>query len=96
MSKLLTGALLGVAIGLLVAPEKGEDMREDLADTAENWKKKFNKLIGKAGMEMEDLRKVIEGEIGGLSDDVRSRLLTIMDEGKSKAQNMKSQAANAN
>lgn len=89
MNKLLTGALIGLAVGLLVAPKTGEDTREELADTAEKWKRKWDKMVGNAGMELDDLKKLLQSEIGGLKDDVRSRLLTILEEGKSTANNLK-------
>jgi gas vesicle protein len=89
MNKLITGALIGLAIGLLVAPEKGEDMRDDLADKADQWRKKLNKMMGRTGMELNDLKKVLENEIVGLKDDVRQRILTILDEGKASANYIK-------
>ncbi|KYP15239.1 YtxH domain-containing protein [Flavihumibacter sp. CACIAM 22H1] len=40
-SKIVLGVLgaaaAGVAIGLLVAPEKGKDLRNKIADNAKNW-----------------------------------------------------------
>lgn len=80
MSRFLTGLLMGVGIGLLVAPEKGEDTRESIAETAGNLKDKFNKLVGRAGAKLDDLKGLLENEIDGLSDDVRSRIRTILDE----------------
>lgn len=80
MSKFMTGLLLGVGIGLLLAPEKGEDTREAIADTAENWKKKWDKLLGKAATKLDDVKALLEKEVAGLNDDVRSRILTILDE----------------
>ena len=81
MTKFMTGLLLGVGIGLLMAPEKGEDTRESIAETAETWKNKFNKLMGRTGAQIEDLKALLEKEVDGLSDDVRSRIRTILDEG---------------
>ncbi|XZF14309.1 YtxH domain-containing protein [Chitinophagaceae bacterium MMS25-I14] len=85
MNKLLTGALLGLAIGLLIAPEKGEDMRDDIAETADKWKKRLNKMMGRTGMELSDLKKLLQSEVSGLKDDVRKRILTILEEGKTTA-----------
>jgi len=76
----MTGLLLGVGIGLLLAPEKGEDTREAIADTAENWKNKWEKLLGKAATKVDDLKLLLAKEVSGLSDDVRNRILTILDE----------------
>ena len=88
-SKFFAGALVGVVAGLLLAPEKGEDLRSDIADSAEKWKRKFYRLTGKTGAELEDLRDMLEDEIEGLSDDVRSRIITILDEASDKAMKAK-------
>ena len=79
-SKFFAGALVGVVAGLLLAPERGEDLRNDLAESAENWKRKFYRLSGKTGAELSDLKEILEDEVNGLSDDVRHRLLTILNE----------------
>lgn len=91
-SKFLTGALVGLAVGLLIAPEKGEDMRNDIADTATNWKKKLNRMMGKAGKELDDLKTLLNDEIEGLTDDVRHRILTILDESAQTGRNIKRKA----
>lgn len=84
MSRFLTGVLMGVGIGLLIAPEKGEDTRESIAETAGNIKDKFNRLVGKAGAQLDDLKGFLDQEIDGLTDDVRSRIRTILDEENGK------------
>ena len=76
----ITGAFLGLAAGLLLAPQKGEDLREDLTDKAKKMKKKLDRITGKAATEINDLRDLLEDEIDGLSNDMRYRLLTILDE----------------
>jgi|SRR6185312_853049 len=93
-SRFLAGAIIGVAVGLLIAPEKGEDMREDIADTATKWKRKLNKMVGKTGAELDDLKNMLGEEIQGLGDDVRHRLLTIIDESSQSAKNIKSTISN--
>ena len=43
-------------------------------------KKKLDRLTGKAATEIDALRDLLEDEIDGLSNDMRYRLLTILDE----------------
>ena len=88
-SRFFAGALIGLVAGLLIAPEKGEDMRDEIVDTAEKWKKKLNRMVGKTGAELSDLRNMLGEEIEGLNEDVRSRILTILDESTQSAKKMK-------
>ena len=87
MSRFMTGLLLGIGIGMLLAPEKGEDTRDSIAETAGNLKDKFNRLLGRAGARLDDLKGLLENEVEGLSDDVRSRIRTILDEESAAAGN---------
>lgn len=80
----MTGLLMGIGVGLLIAPEKGEDTRESIAETATNLRDKFNNLVGRAGAKIEDLTHLLDSEIDGLSDDVRSRIRSIIDEESAK------------
>ncbi len=89
-SKFFAGALIGLVAGLLIAPEKGEEMREDIAVNAEKWRKKLNRMLGKTGAELDDLKRLLGEEVEGLSDDVRHRILNILDESRSTASNIKS------
>ncbi len=76
----MTGLLMGIGLGVLLAPEKGADTRDSLAETAGELKDKFNRVIGRAGARMDDLKTMLEDGVEGLSDDVRSRIRTILDE----------------
>jgi gas vesicle protein len=80
MSRFMTGLLMGVGLGVLLAPEKGVETRESLAETAGELKDKFNRLVGRAGARMDDLKSMLDNGVEGLSDDVRSRIRTILDE----------------
>ncbi len=93
-SKFFAGALVGLVAGLLIAPEKGEEMREDIAVNAEKWKKKLDKMLGKTGAELQDLKSLLGDEIDGLSDDVRHRILNILDETNNTASSIKKTVSN--
>ncbi|HTJ50936.1 MAG TPA: YtxH domain-containing protein [Cyclobacteriaceae bacterium] len=42
---IIAAATAGVIIGMLIAPEKGEDLRKNVKDTAGDWAKKLGNLI---------------------------------------------------
>ena len=54
----LGGAIAGAVIGLLLAPEKGEDTRTKISDTVEDFMKKHN-------------IKLSRKEVGDLVDDIQ-------------------------
>ncbi|MGE5521023.1 MAG: YtxH domain-containing protein [Candidatus Dadabacteria bacterium] len=57
----LVGATaVGVAIGLLLAPEKGTETRKKIADTAGEWADQLTDLFANAKGELENLRKKSE------------------------------------
>ncbi len=91
MNKFLTGALLGVVAGLLLAPQKGEDLREEIAESADRIKNKLNRLVGKADANLDDLKGLLDKNIDGLNDDIKHRILTILDEAEEMAYNAKTQ-----
>lgn len=93
-SNFVAGALVGLLVGLLVAPEKGEDLRDDIMDGAVKWKKKLYKIAGKTNKELDDLRKSLETEIDGLGEDVRRRILGILDESVDAARSIKGHVSN--
>ena len=88
----LSGVVAGVAIGLLVAPEKGSDTRQKIADTAESLKKRFRRLRGQANSELDELRDIFEHEVDGLKDDVRERVLKLIEASKKSYNHVKDEA----
>mgnify|MGYP003524670408 CR=1 FL=1 len=80
----LSGMVAGVAIGLLTAPASGKETRENLAKQADKLKRKMNKLRGRAEDEMEELEEVFAHEIAGLKDDVRQRVLNLIETRRNK------------
>jgi len=88
-SRFIAGALVGVAVALLLAPETREDLKSGLSDTAGKWKRKLNRLAGKTGVELQDLRDILEDNITGMSDELRKRLRAILEESASSAKNIK-------
>ncbi len=91
----LAGLTAGVAIGVLTAPDKGSETRRKIADTAEDWRRRAMKLFGKGEYQMEELHKIFENEISGLKDDVRQRVLKLIEESKNTYDSLKQEALNS-
>jgi gas vesicle protein len=87
----LSGIAAGIAIGLLVAPDKGSETRAKIADTANSLKKKLQKLRGTTTDELDELKEVFEHEVSGLKDDVRERVLNLINSSKIAGNNIKNQ-----
>jgi gas vesicle protein len=93
-SRFLAGALAGLVVGLLIAPEKGSELRSDIADTAGRVRNRLNSLMGTSGLDLDDLRAMLDKNIDGLSEDVKHRILTIIDEATDMAYNPKPHLSN--
>src|SRR4051812_37797626 len=93
--KLLTGTLsglvAGIAIGMLIAPDKGSETRAKISDTAQSFRKKLRNLRGVAVDELDELRDVFEHEVSGLQDDVRERVLQLIKTAKAGKNHLKDQ-----
>ena len=53
---LVGAAAAGVIVGLLVAPEKGSDMRKKVGDTATDWAGRVSDLFTSAKGEVDNLK----------------------------------------
>lgn len=80
MGRFINGLLLGVGVGLLVAPEKGEDIRQNLTDATKGWRDQLNRLLGRGGARLDDLRTFLEAEVEGMTDDAKGKISKILDE----------------
>ncbi|MGI8950000.1 MAG: YtxH domain-containing protein [Chitinophagaceae bacterium] len=82
LKKILAGMIIGVAVGVLIAPASGSETRQKIADTTDNLKRKWRRLRRKASTELDTLKGILENEVEGLKDDVRQKVLLLIDESK--------------
>jgi gas vesicle protein len=87
----LSGLVAGVALGMLIAPDKGSETRAKISDTALSLKKRLQRLRGTAADELDELKEVFEHEVSGLQDDVRERVLNLINTAKAGNNHLKKQ-----
>lgn len=93
-AKLLLGAAAGIAVGLLLAPQKGKELRDDITDTADKFKNRFGKMFGRANGSLEDLKMYLNKNIDGLTDDMKHKLIDLLDEAEDIAHTAKRHVKN--
>jgi gas vesicle protein len=76
-SKIILGvvgaAAVGVAIGMLLAPEKGADIRKKISDTASDLACKVGDLITTGKEKLTDVANTVTKQTEGFVNDVTKR-----------------------
>ncbi|QJB32814.1 YtxH domain-containing protein [Chitinophaga oryzae] len=95
-TKFLAGAIAGlttgIIIGMLTAPESGDNTRRKIRHTADDWRNKINGMVNRGGEDLSDLKEVFEKEIEGLQDDTRERVLRLINKAQGKYNRFKKEA----
>lgn len=84
----LAGLTAGIALGVLLAPDKGSETRRKIKDTAEDVKHKVQHLIGKEASDLDELERIFQDEVDGLQEDIRKRVLRLIEASKSLVQDL--------
>ena len=94
VKSLLAATAAGVALGMLMAPEKGTDTQKKIGDSLDKLKHKWNDIKSLKNVSAEDLRELratFRQHIEGLSEDVRNKVLQIIDSVRPEKEEMKEQ-----
>jgi gas vesicle protein len=66
---ILAAATAGVVIGMLIAPEKGEDLRRNIKDSAGDLTKKLGDLIAEGKEQLQGLKSMFADGTAELQND---------------------------
>lgn len=91
---LLAATAAGIALGMLIAPEKGKDTQKKITDSLGKLKDKWNdirKLKNISAEDLKELKEIFKQNITGLTDDVRKKVLQIIESAKTEKEEMKTE-----
>jgi gas vesicle protein len=66
---IIAAATAGVIIGMLIAPEKGEDLRQNIKDTVGDWAKKLNNLASEGKDQLRNLKSTLSESVNEIKSD---------------------------
>lgn len=82
---IIAAATAGVVIGMLIAPEKGEDLRKNIRNSAGDWSKKLSNLMTEGKEHFEGLKSMFGDEVDQLkseANDLKNQVSTPLKNGK--------------
>jgi gas vesicle protein len=65
----LGAAAAGAIIGMLVAPEKGSDLRRRISDTAGDWSTQLSQLLASGKEQLNNLKTSVTNEAENLAEE---------------------------
>lgn len=69
---IVAAAAVGVVLGMLVTPEKGEDLRKSIKDTAGDWTKKIGNLLTEGKEELRGAKNSFADGVNDLKREART------------------------
>ena len=66
---IIGAAAAGAIIGMLMAPEKGSDLRKKLSDTAGDWSSQLSELLAQGKAQLDNLKQTASNEAENLTDE---------------------------
>lgn len=83
-TKLLVGILgaaaAGLVIGMMIAPEKGSDLRRNLKQTADGWIDELSNWVNKGKEYIDEVRSRASEETASLESDVEEGVDSMKDD----------------
>lgn len=69
---IVAAAAVGVVLGMLVTPKKGEDLRKSIKDTAGDWSKKLGSVLADGKEEYKNVKNSFTDGVNDLKHETKS------------------------
>ncbi len=66
---IIAAATAGVVIGMLIAPEKGEDLRKNIRNSAGDWTKKMSDMMAEGKEQLDGLKSMFGHDMHELRNE---------------------------
>ena len=70
---IIGAAAAGAIIGMLVAPEKGSDLRKKIADTTGDWSNQLSQLLAQGKEQLQNLKNTATNEAENVTGEAEDR-----------------------
>ena len=70
---IIGAAAAGAIIGMLVAPEKGSDLRKKISDATGDWTTQLSQLLATGKAQLENLKQSASNEAENLASEAEGR-----------------------
>lgn len=77
---ILGAAAAGLVVGMLIAPEKGSDMRRNLKQTADGWLDEVSNWIDKGKEYIDEVKNRASEEVSSLESQAEEGIDTLKDD----------------
>lgn len=77
---ILGAAAAGLVIGILIAPEKGADMRRNLKQTADGWLDEVSNWVDKGKEYIDEVKNRASEEVSSLGSEAEEGIDTLKDD----------------
>jgi len=77
---ILGAAAAGLVVGMLIAPEKGSDMRRNLKQTADGWLDEVSNWVDKGKEYIDEVKNRASEESSSLASDAEEGIDTMKDD----------------
>ncbi len=69
---IIAAATAGVIIGMLIAPEKGQDLRKNIKDAAGDWTKKLGDLLNEGNEQYKSLKTSLGDGVNEIRNEIKN------------------------